>query len=78
MGAIITALLNAKEAGQVVGLLASKTAGGVTLAGLAGLWPLLPGVLAKDPTAIGNAVVIVAGWIIALYGRIVADRKIGG
>jgi hypothetical protein len=72
MGAIVslaTALLEQKAAGSVVGLLASKTVGAATVSGLAGLWSLIPGIAAKDPQAIGNAALIIAGWIGTLYGR---------
>ena len=69
---LIFNLVAAKLDGQVVGLLASKTQWGATTASLAGLWPLVPGIAAKDPAAIGNAVLIVVGWLVALYGRLKA------
>ncbi len=69
MGAI-ESLLAAKFAGKASGLLVSKTQWGASTAGLAGLSYLLPGILEKDPQAIGTAVVIVVGWLVALWGRL--------
>lgn len=69
MTAIILSLLQKKAAGQVLGLLASKTQWGASTGALGGLWAVLPRALEKDPEAIGQVVMIVAGWLGALYGR---------
>ncbi len=69
MGAIIVSLLKQKAAGQVLGLLVSKTAGGATLVGFTALWAVLPRALESDPEAVGQVVLIMLGWLGALYGR---------
>jgi hypothetical protein len=70
MAAIIQALIAKKAQGAVVGLLASKTQYAATLGSSSGLYALIPGVLAKDPEAIGNAVLILLCWIGTLIGRL--------
>lgn len=72
MGAILLALLKKKAAGEVLGLLVSKTAGGATTAAVAGLWAVLPRALEKDPEAIGQVALILFGWLMALIGRLKA------
>ena len=69
---VVTSLLAKKAAGHVAGLLVSKTQYGASAAGLGGLWAVLPGVLAREPEAIGTAVLIIGGWLMALYGRMKA------
>ena len=71
---IIESLLAAKFAGKVSGLLVSKTQLGASLGSSAGLYALLPGILEKDPEAIGTAVVIVIGWLVAMWGRLRANK----
>ena len=69
MGSLIASLVAKKAAGEIVGLLASKTQMGASAGALGGLWAVMPGVLAKEPNAIGQAALIVFGWLGALYGR---------
>ncbi len=71
----ITSLIAKKAAGKIAGLLVSKTQVGASAAGIGGLWAVLPGALASDPEAIGQAVLIVIGWATALYGRMKAGKK---
>lgn len=72
MGALIVSLLKQKEAGRIFGLLVSKTAFGTTGVALTALWAVLPRALEKDPEAVGQVALIVAGWLGALYGRLKA------
>lgn len=74
MSAIIMALLKQKAMGSIVGLLASKTQYGASAATVTGLWAILPRALEGNPDAIGQAVIIVVGWLVALYGRLRAGR----
>jgi len=69
MGTIIASLIAKKAAGHVIGLLASKTQIGATTGAAGGLIVALPGALNGDPNAIGAVVLIVIGWLGALYGR---------
>ena len=69
MASLIASLVAKKAAGEVVGLLASKTQMGASAGALGGLWAVLPGVLVGEPDAIGQLALIVIGWIGALYGR---------
>ena len=66
---VFTALLKAKAAGEMVGLLVSKTVAGATVASVAGIIPFITPALQGDPAAIGNLVIIIGGWLFALYGR---------
>ena len=75
MGTIIAGLVAQKAAGQVMGLIASKTQWGATTAAGAGIWAILPRVIDKDPEAIGQLVLILFGWLTALYGRWKAGKK---
>ncbi len=69
MGAILASLLKQKATGQIMGLLVSKTQLGATLGGGAALWAVLPRALESDPEAVGQVVLIMLGWLGALYGR---------
>ena len=66
---VFTALLEAKAAGKIAGLLVSKTVAGATVASVAGIIPFITPALQGDPAAIGNLVLIIGGWLFALYGR---------
>ncbi len=74
MSAIIMALLKQKAMGSIVGLLASKTQYGASAATVTGLWAVLPRALAGEPEAVGQAVLMVGGWLVALYGRLRAGK----
>ena len=74
MSAIIIALLKQKALGSIVGLLASKTQYGASAATVTGLWAILPRALEGNPDAIGQIVLIVGGWLLALYGRLRAGK----
>ncbi len=69
---IIAALLQKKAAGELLGLLASKTQWGASTVGVTALFAVLPQALEKDPTAIGQVVLIIGGWLMALMGRLKA------
>ena len=58
-------LLKQKEAGRIFGLLVSKTAFGTTGVALTALWAVLPRALEKDPEAVGQVALIVAGWVVS-------------
>ena len=73
LGIIVASLLAAKADGQPIGLLASKTQWGATTGSLTGLCALLPRIAAKDPEAIGLAVLIVGAWLFTLYGRLAKE-----
>lgn len=77
MTAIILALLKQKAAGKVLGLLVSKTQLGASAGATGGLMAALPGALAGEPAAIGAVVLIIGGWLGALYGRWKAAKPIG-
>ena len=72
MDALIVSLLKQKAAGEVFGLLVSKTQYGATMAALGGLWAVLPRAIEKDPEAIGQAALIIFGWLGVMYGRLKA------
>lgn len=74
---IVTALVKKKIAGEVVGLLASKTQWGASSVAAGGIWASLPGALNKDPEAIGQIALIVLGWLATLWGRLTAKLKKG-
>ncbi len=69
MGTIITELIAKKVAGEAIGLLASKTQWGATSITGAALWAAVPRALNGDPEAVGQVVLAVVGWLLALYGR---------
>ena len=71
---VVTTLLEKKAAGHVLGLLVSKTQLGISAASVTGLVAVLPQAMSGDPTAIGQVVLIVLGWIGALYGRLMAKK----
>lgn len=74
LGIALAGLLAAKADGKIQGLLVSKTVAAATVGNLALLWPLIPRVLAKDPEAIGNAVLIILTYLGVLYGRYKVNR----
>jgi len=69
MGTIIASLVAKKAAGHVLGLLVSKTQIGASTGAAGGLIAALPDALNGDPSAIGAVVLIIFGWLGALYGR---------
>ncbi len=74
MGSLIASLIAKKAAGHVLGLFASKTQWGAT--GIAGsaLWTILPRVLEGDNEAIGQLVMLIGSYLLALYGRMRAGK----
>ena len=72
MFSFIAMLVQKKVAGELVGLLASKTQWGASSVAMGGLWAALPGALAGEPEAVGQVVLIVFGWLGALWGRLKA------
>ena len=69
MGAIITSLLAKKAAGHIAGMLVSKAQWGATGIAGSGLWTILPKVLEGDNEAIGQLVMLIGSYLLALYGR---------
>ena len=65
--AIMTAVLGAVTDAGVTRM--SKTKFIASLGGLNGFYVLLPGVLAKDPLAIGQMVVLLLTWAGTLWAR---------
>lgn len=75
MGSLIVTLLKQKAAGKLVGLLASKTQYGATATALGGLMAVLPRALENDPEAVGQAALIIFGWLTVMYGRLKAKLE---
>ena len=69
MTAIVTSLIGAvvQEAGDRFRI--SKTKIAANIGGVNGFFVLLPGVMAKDPTAIGQMVLLILAWLGTLWGR---------
>ena len=70
MSALITGLIGAvvQESAQDV-FRFSKTKVAANIGGLNGFFVLLPGVLEKDPQAIGQMMLLIVAWIGTLWGR---------
>lgn len=74
MSAILWSLVEKKAAGELLGLLVSKTQWGASTATVTALWTVLPQALQGDAEAIGQTVLIIGGWLMALYGRVKAGK----
>ena len=64
---ILTSLIGAVTEEGVKRL--SKTKVAANIGGLNGVLVLLPGVIAKDPMAIGQLVVLLVTWAMTIWGR---------
>jgi len=77
LSAILNALITTASKDAIAGVAKkriSKTKMGTQVAGIAGAYALLPLALNGDETAIGALVVMVIGWVMALWGRWKADQ----
>ena len=77
MGALaplIAGLLKQKAAGSITGLLASKTQYGASAIAGSALWAVVPRALDGDAEAVGQVVLALVGWAVAIWGRLRAGK----
>lgn len=67
MGAILASLITVAAKSGVSRI--SKTKVAANLGGINAFLVLLPGVLDKDPQAIGQMLILIVAWIGTLWGR---------